>query len=88
MEEYDPAFPNDYDEIKRKVRSNPDSELHADPIPKSAGVVDSQIGSKLLKKMGWTEGEGLGREGQGIKEPIIARKVNNGQAVLEIAQKR
>ena len=84
MEEYDPAFPNDYDEIKRQMRAS----SHAEPNPKSTAVVNSKIGSKLLKKMGWTEGEGLGREGQGIREPIIARKVNNGQAVLELAQKQ
>lgn len=28
------------------------------------------IGFKMLMKMGWKEGEGLGTEGQGIKNPV------------------
>lgn len=28
------------------------------------------IGFKMLMKMGWKEGEGLGSEGQGIKNPV------------------
>lgn len=28
------------------------------------------IGYQMLMKMGWKEGEGLGTEGQGIKNPV------------------
>ena len=28
------------------------------------------VGFKMLEKMGWKEGEGLGTEGQGIKQPV------------------
>lgn len=28
------------------------------------------IGFKMLMKMGWKEGDGLGSEGQGIKNPV------------------
>ena len=28
------------------------------------------VGFQMLEKMGWKEGEGLGSEGQGIKEPV------------------
>ena len=28
------------------------------------------VGFKMLEKMGWKEGEGLGMEGQGIKQPV------------------
>ena len=31
------------------------------------------IGSKLLAKMGWKEGQGLGKEGRGISKPLEAR---------------
>ena len=81
MEEYDPAHPNNYDARTRDI------SMHQDIANRAVGVVDGNIGSKLLKKMGWTEGEGLGKKSQGSTEPIIARKVNKGQAVLEHARK-
>jgi len=28
------------------------------------------VGYQMLQKMGWKEGEGLGSEGQGIKNPV------------------
>ena len=28
------------------------------------------VGFQMLQKMGWKEGEGLGSEGQGIKDPV------------------
>ena len=31
------------------------------------------IGSKLLSKMGWKEGQGLGRDGKGISKPLEAK---------------
>ncbi|KAK2571251.1 RNA-binding protein 10 [Acropora cervicornis] len=31
------------------------------------------IGNQMLKAMGWTEGSGLGRDGQGIVDPIEAK---------------
>lgn len=33
-------------------------------------ISESNIGSKMLKKMGWSHGEGLGKDGDGIKAPI------------------
>ncbi|KAG8885609.1 hypothetical protein FRB97_000517 [Tulasnella sp. 331] len=38
--------------------------------PIEVGKDESNIGNKLLKKMGWSEGTGLGAEGDGRAEPI------------------
>ncbi len=36
------------------------------------GKDENNIGNKLLKKMGWSEGSGLGAEGDGRAEPMYA----------------
>lgn len=41
---------------------------------------DSNIGSKLLKMMGWTGG-GIGKEGQGIAEPVSLESVINREGL-------
>ena len=35
---------------------------------------ESKFGKKLMEKMGWAEGEGLGASGQGMLDPIMLRK--------------
>ena len=40
----------------------------ANPIP------ENNVGSQMLRNMGWTPGTGLGRDGVGIIKPIAAYK--------------
>lgn len=40
-------------------------------------IPESNKGSQLLRKMGWTGSEGLGREGRGINEPVSMGILDN-----------
>ena len=48
---------------------------------------DKSIASRLMSKMGYEEGSGLGRQGQGITKPIEHRKTSAGAAhgTIELA---
>jgi hypothetical protein len=46
---------------------------HAEPtVSEQTPLDDSNIGNRLLKNMGWSEGSGLGRNQQGIKNIYLA----------------
>jgi len=40
----------------------------------STNKVKSEFGEKMLKRMGWKEGQGLGKKNQGNAEPVQVRK--------------
>lgn len=40
----------------------------------STKKISSVFGEKMLKRMGWSEGEGLGKEKKGEVEPLQVRK--------------
>lgn len=39
------------------------------------------VGERLLKSMGWVKGEGLGRNGQGVKTAIEAKQKDDRKGV-------
>lgn len=47
---------------------------HLTPVERYQGVQKESTGYKLLASMGWKEGQGLGVQGQGIKEHIRVKK--------------
>eukprot|EP00210_Caulerpa_lentillifera_P004821 g4603.t1 len=128
-DEYDPAKPNDYEEVMRaRERKKQEAEMEAErqeqlkreleekeriekerrersreeranspahdtglisgTTPSAPDVGSScegkgmNLAQKMLEKFGWKEGEGLGKERQGIATPLIAQKTDNRSAVI------
>lgn len=42
-----------------------------------------QVALRMMQKFGYKVGEGLGKQGQGIKTPLIVKKVNDTSGVIE-----
>mmetsp|Transcript_48723 Transcript_48723/g.104398 ORF Transcript_48723/g.104398 Transcript_48723/m.104398 type:complete len:331 (-) Transcript_48723:107-1099(-) len=98
-EEYDPSKPNDYDEIcKRRAREKAEKEMQNRITaeqgkarlrslgldPDAPPPKEETVAEKLMKKMGYKAGQGLGKEEQGIAAPVIHQKMGGGQGVVKL----
>ncbi|KAF7338512.1 hypothetical protein MVEN_02077300 [Mycena venus] len=57
---------------KKRQAEGPPPPPSPPPPPVNPGKDESNVGNRLLKMMGWTEGTGLGTEGEGRVDPISA----------------
>lgn len=55
---------------KKRYADAPPKPPTPPPAPLNPGQDESNVGNKLLKMMGWTEGTGLGADGEGRTDPI------------------
>lgn len=97
-EEYDPAKPNDYDEfVRRRMRLKAEEEMErrrqesqsrqqANKAPEQPKADD--FATKMMKKMGWKEGSGLGKDGQGMAAPLVMKKTDARAGVITEGQRR
>ena len=44
-------------------------------------IAETNVGYQMLKKFGWTEGQGLGLDGSGITAPVNATRRNESQGL-------
>lgn len=59
------------------------------PPPAAAHVEgDGDPGLSMLQKMGWSEGSGLGKMGQGMKTPLMAKKMDANTGTIVNAPER
>ncbi|GFH09423.1 uncharacterized protein HaLaN_04561, partial [Haematococcus lacustris] len=61
------------------------------PGPPAVGAAEGtgkgmSLAQKMLMKMGWKEGEGLGRERQGMSTPLVMQKTNARAGVIVNAE--
>ncbi|CAD7927491.1 unnamed protein product [Amoebophrya sp. A25] len=91
QQEYDPSEPNNYDEIVKKRRrleeeaavqrlreKNAERQRKQNEAKQAKETEEDDAATAYMKKFGWQEGQGLGRDGQGITAPLIMRKTDAG----------
>lgn len=58
--------------MAKREASGPPRPPTPPPAPLNPGQDTNNVGNKLLKMMGWTEGTGLGTSGEGRVDPMYA----------------
>ncbi|KAM0752948.1 hypothetical protein T439DRAFT_378702 [Meredithblackwellia eburnea MCA 4105] len=66
------------DPKRRKVDNLPPPPPPPPVQPNKNGIEGSNVGAKMLEKMGWSKGDGLGATGSGITAPIQASQFQQG----------
>lgn len=65
--------------VERRVKLPPAGAKTEDyDQPTKNGIGEDNIGNRLLQQMGWSKGEGLGRHGTGIVDPVKAQMYAQG----------
>ncbi|KAG7271116.1 hypothetical protein CRUP_019993, partial [Coryphaenoides rupestris] len=64
----------------RRQTVGSDGTFRRDDAPASVNVEISEVnkGRKMLEEMGWKRGDGLGKDGKGMKNPMKIRKSQSG----------
>lgn len=98
-EEYDPAKPNDYDEFcRRRMRQKAEEEMERrrqealNRQQQKTKVVEEpkedDFATKMMKKMGWKQGDGLGKDNQGVATPLVLQKTDRTSGKIVEGAKR
>lgn len=83
-DEYDPRFPTNYADVCAVRLKGKLEREHFQQEQKRRALLShgNSVGRKILEKMGWKEGEGLGKEKKGLITPLIARKIDDRAGVI------
>ncbi|KAI4836745.1 RNA-binding protein [Plasmodium brasilianum] len=75
-----------YDYPNDKLVDQPNEQPIDKPFDRSNNEVDAPVkkdfATRMMEKMGWKKGEGLGKDKQGIKAPLILQKVDKRSGVI------
>lgn len=74
---------HDYFEAEEKeYQMKPSNEHKMNYYKMKETKPKKDFATRMMEKMGWKQGEGLGRDKQGIKAPLILQKVDNRTGVI------
>lgn len=68
---------------KKRQAEGPPPPPSPPPPPVNPGKDENNVGNKLLKMMGWTEGTGLGTDGEGRVDPMFVLFLGSAASFTE-----